>query len=88
MGLLQNVSDLDALTIILATATTLVPLIYAAIGYGIACGGTRDLSETDSSPARKALGTDNFLSACLSGLLINLQVWAYSSCLMPWYLHS
>ena len=62
VGLLQNVSDLDALTIILATATTLVPLIYAAIGYGIACGGTRDLSETESSPARKVLGTIIFLA--------------------------
>ena len=38
VGLLQNVSDLDALTIVLAMATALVPLIYAAIGYGIACG--------------------------------------------------
>jgi hypothetical protein len=67
VGLLQNVSDLDALTIIIATATTLVPLIYAAIGYGIACGGTRDLSETESSPARKVLGTIIFLA---------LVVWA------------
>ena len=62
VGLLQNVSDLDALTIILATATALVPVIYAAIGYGIACGGTRNLSETESSLGRRVLGTIIFLA--------------------------
>lgn len=63
VGLLQNISDLDALPIALATAH--VPLIYAAIGHGIVCGGRRDLSETDSSPVRKSLGTIIFLALTL-----------------------
>ena len=60
---MQNISDLDALPIALATAH--VPLIYAAIGHGIVCGGRRDLSETDSSPVRKSLGTIIFLALTL-----------------------
>lgn len=63
VGLLQNISDLDALPIALATAH--VPLIYAAIGHGIVCGGRRDLSETDSSPVRKSVGTIIFLALTL-----------------------
>jgi len=63
VGLLQNISNRDALPIALAMAH--VPLMYAAIGHGIACGGRRDLSETDSSPVRKLLGTIIFLALTL-----------------------
>ena len=73
VGLLQNISNRNALPIALAMAH--VPLIYAAIGHGIACGGRRDLSETDSSPVRKLLGTIIFLAltlwAALTACLIN-----------------
>ena len=59
VGLLQNISNYEALPKALAMA--LIPLIYAAIGHGIAWSGRSTKSDVYNSPIRKVVGTIVFL---------------------------
>ena len=59
VGLLQNISDYEGVPMALAMAH--IPLIYAAIGHGIAWSGRPTTSDIHNSPLRKLVGTIIFL---------------------------
>ena len=59
VGILQNIADYQALPMALALAH--VPLIYAAIIYGVVWTGRPAINQMHNSPLRKLAGTTIFL---------------------------